>query len=144
MRSLIKFLSIISAFLCTIIFILVYVGHVLIPDSIMTVEDKGYIAPEFLGFDIYKSSLFQEAGVVTGNVRASQNNSEIKLLNIIPVKKTKITNTKRQYVVLGGDIFGIKLYTDGVIIVGTDSIETDNGNISPAEKSGLRTGDIIL
>ena len=144
MRSLIKFLSIISAFLCTIIFILVYVGNVLIPDSIMTVEDKGYIAPEFLGFNIYKSSLFQEAGVVTGNVRASQNNSEIKLLNIIPVKKTKITNTKRQYVVLGGDIFGIKLYTDGVIIVGTDSIETDNGNISPAEKSGLRTGDIIL
>lgn len=144
MRSLIKFLSIISAFLCTIIFILVYVGNVLIPDSIMTVEDKGYIAPNFLGFNIYISNFYQETGITTGNIRSTQNNSEIKLLNIIPVKKTKITNTKRQYVVLGGDIFGIKLYTDGVIIVGTDYIETDNGNICPAEKAGLKTGDIIL
>ncbi len=144
MRSLIKFLSIISAFICTTIFILVYVGNVLIPDSIMTVEDKGYTAPEFLGFNIYKSRLFQETGVVTGTVHSSQNNSEIKLLNIIPVKKTKITNTKRQYVVLGGDVFGIKLYTDGVIVVGTDTIETDNGNVTPAEKAGLKIGDVIL
>lgn len=144
MRSLIKFLSVISSFICTIIFILVYVGNMLIPDSIMTVEDKGYIAPEFMGFNIYKSSLFQETATVTGTARASQKNSEIKLLNIIPVKKTKITNTKRQYVVLGGDIFGIKLYTDGVIVVGTDTIETDNGNICPAEKAGLKTGDVIL
>lgn len=110
----------------------------------MTVEDKGYLAPNFLGFDIYKSNFYQETGVATSNIRSSQNNSEIRLLNIIPVKKTKITNTKRQYVVIGGDIFGIKLYTDGVIIVGTDYIETDNGNISPAEKAGLKTGDIIL
>lgn len=144
MRSLIRFLSIISAFLCTIIFILIYVGDVVIPDSIMTVEDKGYVAPEFMGFNIYKSSLFQETGAVTGTARASQKNSEIKLLNIFPVKKTKITNTKRQYVVLGGDIFGIKLYTDGVIVVGTDTIETENGNVCPAENAGLKTGDVIL
>lgn len=144
MRSLIKFLSIISAFLCTIIFILVYVGNVLIPDTIMTVEDKGYVAPEFLGFNIYKSHLFQETGVVTGDMRTTKSNSEIKLLNIIPVKKTKITNTKRQYVVLGGDVFGIKLYTDGVIVVGTDTIETNIGNVCPAEKAGLKIGDVIL
>ena len=144
MRSLIKFLSIISAFLCTIIFILVYVGNVLIPDTIMTVEDKGYVAPEFLGFNIYKSHLFQETGVVTGDMRTTKSNSEIKLLNIIPVKKTKISNTKRQYVVLGGDVFGIKLYTDGVIVVGTDTIETNIGNVCPAEKAGLKIGDVIL
>lgn len=144
MRSLIKFLSIISAFLCTIIFILIYVGDMLIPDSIMTVEDKGYIAPEFLGLNIYNSRLYQETGAITGNSRTTKNNSEIKLLNIIPVKKTKITNTKRQYVVIGGDVFGIKLYTDGVIVVGTDTIETDVGDICPAEKAGLKIGDVIL
>ena len=144
MRSLIKFLSITSAFLCTMIFILIYVGDMLIPDSIMTVEDKGYIAPEFLGLNIYNSRLYQETGAVTGNARTTKNNSEIKLLNIIPVKKTKITNTKRQYVVLGGDIFGIKLYTDGVIVVGTDTIETDAGSVCPAEKAGLKIGDVIL
>lgn len=144
MRSLIKIFSILSALFCTVIFILIYVGNVLIPDTILTVEDIGYTAPKFLGYNIYKSNTLKEAGVLSGTARNSQNNSEIKLLNIIPVKTAKITNTKRQYVVLGGDIFGIKLYTDGVIIVGTDSIETDNGNVNPAEKAGLKTGDVVL
>lgn len=143
MQSLIRILSILSAFICALIFILVYVGDILIPDIITTVEDTGYNAPDFLGFDIYKSDTFYEAGAINGNIRASQQDSEIKLLNIIPVKKTKITNTKRQYVVLGGDIFGIKLYTDGVIIVGTDVIETVNGEESPANKAGLKVGDIV-
>lgn len=141
MRSLIKFLSVVCAFFCTIIFILVYIGNLMIPDTIMTVEDKGYTAPNFLGFSIYKSNYLQEVGVKAGN---SKSNSEIKLLNIIPVKKTKITNTNRQYVTLGGDIFGIKLYTEGVIIVGIDTIETENGVENPSKKAGLMIGDIIV
>lgn len=144
MRSLIKFLSVISAFVCTIIFVLIYVGDMLIPDKIMTVEETGYNAPVFLGFNVFKSETIREVGVVTGTARASQENSEIKLLNIIPVKKTKITSTKRQYVVIGGEVFGIKLYTDGVVIVGTDTIETRNGKECPAEKAGLKIGDIVL
>lgn len=144
MRSLIKFLSVISAFVCTIIFVLIYVGDMLIPDRIMTVEETGYNAPVFLGFNVFKSETIREAGVVTGTARVSQENSEIKLLNIIPVKKTKITSTKRQYVVIGGEVFGIKLYTEGVVIVGTDTIETQNGKECPAEKAGLKIGDIVL
>ena len=144
MRSLIRFLSVLSAFVCTIIFILVYIGDVLIPDVIITVEDTGYNAPDFLGFDVFKSESFCEVGNVVSDARTIQENSEIKLLNVIPVKKTKVTSTKRQYVVLGGDIFGIKLYTDGVIIVGTDSIETKNGEESPADKAGLKVGDIVV
>lgn len=144
MRSLIKFLSVISAFVCTIIFVLIYVGDMLIPDKIMTVEETGYNAPVFLGFNVFKSETIREVGVVAGTARASQENSEIKLLNIIPVKKTKITSTKRQYVVIGGEVFGIKLYTEGVVIVGTDTIETRNGKECPAEKAGLKIGDIVL
>ena len=55
-----------------------------------------------------------------------------------------VAKTRNAYTVLGGDIFGIKLYTDGVIVVGTDTIETDVGDVCPAEKAGLKIGDVIL
>lgn len=43
----------------------------------------------------------------------------------------------------GGIPFGIKLYTDGVLISGISKVDTDSGNVSPGEKAGLKSGDII-
>lgn len=60
---------------------------------------------------------------------------------IIPADKSK--SSKRRYVGIGGDVFGIKMYTDGIIVIGIDCVTTANGNISPAEEAGIRNGDII-
>lgn len=49
----------------------------------------------------------------------------------------------RQYVYAGGTPIGIKLYCNGVIIVGTDDIETENGKINPAKKAGILKGDVL-
>ena len=38
---------------------------------------------------------------------------------------------------------GIKLFSDGVVVVGTSDIATDGGNVNPAKACGLREGDII-
>lgn len=51
--------------------------------------------------------------------------------------------SRRRYVGLGGDVFGIKMYTDGIIVIGIDSVSTPNGNSSPAEEAGIRIGDVI-
>ena len=143
MQSLIKILASIGAFLCTIIFVLIYVGNIIIPNKITLVEDSNYIAPKILGIDIFNSNYSDELNASVEKNRVAQNNAQIELLNIIPIKDVKITNTKRQYVVLGGQVFGIKLYTNGVIIVGMDSIETVNGIENPAEKAKLKIGDTI-
>ncbi|MDR0531795.1 MAG: SpoIVB peptidase [Oscillospiraceae bacterium] len=66
-----------------------------------------------------------------------------KFLKFFPVKPTKITVAKRSYVVAGGDIFGIKLYTKGVLVAKTDLVATQNGNANPAQTAGLRSGDVI-
>ena len=52
-------------------------------------------------------------------------------------------NNTRKYVYAGGTPIGIKLYCDGVIIVGMDNIKTSDGEVNPAKKSGLQKGDII-
>ncbi|MCH5190889.1 MAG: SpoIVB peptidase [Oscillospiraceae bacterium] len=143
MRSLIKIFSFLCTVVCAVLFSLIYFGQKAIPDSITTVENNGYEAPKILGVSLFNSDVVSKTGVVLGTAQASQNEAKISLLNIIPVKSTKITNSKRQYVIPGGEIFGIKLYTDGTVVVGMDSIESENGEVNPAEKAGLKIGDII-
>ena len=43
-----------------------------------------------------------------------------------------------------GNPFGIKIYTDGVMIVGLDSVTTENGKVSPGSDAGLKEGDLII
>ena len=42
-----------------------------------------------------------------------------------------------------GRAVGIKLFSDGVVVVGTSEIATDSGNVNPAKDCGLKEGDII-
>lgn len=49
----------------------------------------------------------------------------------------------RQVIPLG-QAFGIKLFTDGVIVASLSDIYTDNGVCCPAAEAGLRPGDYLL
>ncbi len=44
---------------------------------------------------------------------------------------------------VGGMPFGIKFYTDGVLVCGVSDVDTDKGNVSPGSLAGLKKGDII-
>ncbi|MBQ8183710.1 MAG: SpoIVB peptidase [Clostridia bacterium] len=58
----------------------------------------------------------------------------------ITEEKENITQEK---VYLGGYPVGLKLYADGVVVVGTESVDTSTGDVNPAEVAGLQIGDII-
>ena len=49
----------------------------------------------------------------------------------------------KEYVYIVGKPIGIKLYCDGVIVVGTEKIITEKGEVSPADIADIRCGDII-
>lgn len=138
-----KTLSAICTALCVVVFSLVYFGQKSIPDKITTIENSAYEFQNIFGVSLFRLNYENEKGVASGTARASHNEAEIDLLNIIPVKTAEITNSKRKYVVLGGELFGVKLYTDGVLVVDADSVETENGMVNPAEEAGLKVGDII-
>ncbi len=55
----------------------------------------------------------------------------------------KLTPNNYEKVYLGGYPVGLKLYADGVIIVGTESVDTSTGEVNPAALAGLKIGDII-
>jgi len=43
-----------------------------------------------------------------------------------------------------GRAVGIKLFSDGVLVVGLSAVETENGRTEPGRESGLKAGDIIV
>ena len=45
---------------------------------------------------------------------------------------------------LGGDVFGIKLFSDGVIVAALSEIYADGGLKCPAREAGIQPGDYIL
>jgi len=42
-----------------------------------------------------------------------------------------------------GKAVGIKLFSDGVLVVGLSGVETENGSASPGKSCGLKAGDVI-
>lgn len=102
-------------------------------------------------FTAFSSNLFGEPTPADINVNGAKGRlKEIGngLFNMFSENSEENSNAKSSqipetYVYLGGYPIGLKLYADGVIVVGTEVVDTANGNVNPAEKAGLEIGDII-
>lgn len=68
---------------------------------------------------------------------------EARLFGKIPVKQVNVEIIPETHLIPVGDIFGVKFFTKGVIVIGTTEIESADGFINPAEKAGLKKKDII-
>lgn len=66
-----------------------------------------------------------------------------KLFGAIPVKNVSVEVLPETELIPCGDVFGIKFFTKGVIVIGTTEIETEDGYINPAQKAGIFKNDII-
>ncbi len=71
-------------------------------------------------------------------------NVVFKLFGVFPIKEASVSVQNRSYVNVLGKPFGIKLYTDGVLIINLSAFPTKYGKICPASDSGLKSGDYII
>ena len=70
-------------------------------------------------------------------------NVNVSLLGAVPIKNSSLTVSSRHYVIPSGEIFGLRLFTEGVVVVRTEEVDTDKGSVSPTKKAGIKVGDII-
>ena len=93
----------------------------------------------------YKNLLTFENSAFPPVFSDSQNcvSANIELMGVIPVKSVQVTPTDEKSVIVCGTPFGVKMFTDGVMVVGLSNIETSEGSLCPAQSSGLQKGDII-
>lgn len=78
------------------------------------------------------------------NTVGKQYSVDIKAFGIFPISSVNVEVIDEMYVVVLGTPFGMKLYTEGVLVVDTADVETENGTVNPATKSGIKKGDYIL
>ncbi len=69
---------------------------------------------------------------------------EARLFGVIPIKTVSANVISSRELVAAGRPFGVKLYTDGVLVVGLGDVETAEGILSPAMEAGIEVGDVVL
>lgn len=144
MRDFVKCFSVFIAGICIFLFAIIILGQFTVPKNAVIAENSKYEVPKVFGVSLFTcKETVTSAGVVNAKAVNDEESVQVNFLNIIPVKRTSVKSVKRQYVVLGGEIFGIKLFTDGVLVVDAESVQSEGKNINPAEKAGIRVGDII-
>ena len=62
----------------------------------------------------------------------------------LPVKTVRTIVTDRAEVIVCGMPFGVKMFSEGALVVGFSSIEQNGTMVSPAKAAGLRLGDRVI
>ena len=138
MKKFIKIFDGVFSLLCAVIFTFVFIGDKTLPDNIISYNSEVNDFSSFYSFvDNEKTQSVDYQGV-------SAQKTTLKLLGTIPVKDVGITDKPSGTVFVSGEAFGIKLYTDGVIVVGTKDVELDGKTVNPAKEAGICVGDVII
>ncbi len=136
-----KLIRIFSAFMMTATMLSLglcaYAGQIS-PDSI-TVSNRSE-----LNTNGYCSFICNAAALADGTNDDVNTTAEMKLFGVLPVKTVDVRITDRPTVTLGGQPFGIRLYTSGLVISKISDVPASGGNVSPAEQAGLKCGDIVM
>lgn len=70
-------------------------------------------------------------------------NGQLMLGNIIPIKSVEINVKANERVIPCGTPFGVKLFTNGVMVVKLESITVNKKIYNPARDCGIEIGDVI-
>lgn len=68
---------------------------------------------------------------------------KVSLFGIIPIKNIQVRELDKIKVTPCGTPFGVKLLTDGVMVIDIKDVSCNEGNRFPAKEAGLKVGDVI-
>lgn len=69
---------------------------------------------------------------------------DLKAFGLIPISKINVEVVDELQVVVLGAPFGMKIYTNGVMVTSLSDVQTENGVERPAKKAGIKLGDYII
>ena len=132
-----KFKNVITIIFLFILYI--YVANIsLIPKEIVLLEGEELNLKKMFGIQTVETAK-------TSNNNYNVSNLEVNMFGSIPLKDVKVTVIDDIEVVPIGKIIGLKLYTNGVLVVGMSEIEDCNNNlIKPYQNTDIKEGDTIL
>ena len=100
------------------------------------------LAPQYQYVSCHSSQ--QNSALSVSSTGNREYSTELKLFGLIKIKDASVRVVEPQEVAICGVPFGIKMTTEGVMVVGTGSVQTDAGMVSPARTAGIQEGDLLL
>lgn len=141
MKKFVKRTDIFLSLLCFLFFAVMLTGDIFLPDEVIF-----YDGQQTVNIMSVFTATMSSNDTVQVSVRNTDNKNEsakISLFGILPVATVSATETDRHYVYVGGELVGIRLYTEGLLVVGTDAVDTPEGTAKPGDDCGIIKGDII-
>lgn len=122
-----------------LIFFYMYIVNItLLPDKIILLNEEE-LKIKLMPF-IQKTET-----VKTSNENVDKKNIELKLFGKVHLKNIDVEQLENIEVIPIGKVIGLKLYTNGVLIVGLSEIQGENNSLSkPYNEEEIKEGDTII
>lgn len=112
------------------------------PDHYYNVEGETFSISSMFGIQV-NTSYEEDAAAQAGTDTPVSQQVGLSLFGIIPVKTATVDTVPEIMLAPCGTPFGVKILTDGVIVVGLNDITTADGTVNPGKQANIQTGDII-
>ncbi len=113
-------------------------------DIISVFPFEAAVDQDYLAVSGNNDKKVQENIFIDKNENITTNKSVQLSLFGMPVKKVALETVPEVQVVPCGMTVGVKIYTDGVMVLGTGSVSGIDGNLYRPTENILRSGDLIL
>ena len=139
MRRLFRILYLLLVLVCAVVLAAVGYYQTMLPDRFTVTQGQQFR----IGW------LVQSAPLATGGDRAAsvsvgdEYRASLTLAGLFPLKDVTVSVSDRRVVMVCGTPFGIKMYMDGVLVIGLSDVTTAAGNVNPAAAAGVCVGDTI-
>ena len=115
--------------------------HSLVPDTLYFTKDEDTAIKSLPMVSLAPKAVFGSRSVQNGDAPLEYT---ARLFGLVPIKTVNVAYTDQRVVAVAGTPFGIKMFSDGVMVVGFSDIPTTTGYQCPAKLAGLKMGDVIL
>ena len=136
-------------FIAFLLYIYIYICKInSIPNSIILYDKENLNLGKFWGIS-YKIGKQDLDSVLASNNLVAESKKEnvvsVKLFDTITLKEVSVNIIDKTKVIPVGQVAGLKLYTNGVLVVGMGEIKgINNEKYKPYENSGIKEGDRII
>lgn len=127
-----KFKKILKKSLIVLPVLLFLTAYAKIPEEVTLIEGEG---ADF-GWGLVSRASTESPGEFETSAR---------LFNLIPIKTVDVSVMPKTYLIPSGEAIGVKIYTDGLLVVGISDVISEDGKIFyPARDAGIKVGDRIV
>ena len=126
-----------------LIIIYVYFCNIcMLPNNIVLMQGELLELNTVFGLNLNSSKTMQASSNLNQKVieKTGKLDLNLNLFNLFPIKNVTVNVIPKTTVIPVGKAIGMKMYTEGVLVVGMSEIEGKK----PYEKSGIEAGDTIL